>query len=308
MIPELATGIGVTALLTYLAETNGAQDTNTNMSQPNSFTAMSKARDYTQDNFLDKKQAYELLLNNPEQFNKDYYILNRDAYMDNAMHGFYEWAVNDPNYPYKPDIESLKTAGKLYRRLDYPDRNKHVHSINENDETLLPFGLIPIATQPEPTSPSRIRLNIDSHNPEQTYKDMLALSAYVNTIQQYGSEKQRKHLNTILNPSLFDLFNYPDLSIQNEIIDFFNQNKEALGKNDRKTYKKLLSEDDYARFIEDEPKRYKIPPVVSAEDNAKAGSVNSAVTQKTISKLPSKPENKPVTTHGKRLLNSRIQR
>ena len=302
MIPELAAGIGVTALLAYLAETNGAQDTNTNMTQPNSFTAMSKARDYAQDNFLDRTQAHELLLNNPEQFNKDYYILNRDAYMDNAMHGFYEWAVNDPNYPYKPDIESLKTTGKLYRRLDYPDMKVPNDSDRKNKS--VPSWATPFAPQPKS---SRIRLNIDSHNPEQTYKDMLALNAYVDTIQRYGSEKQRKHLNTILNPSLFDLFDYPDVSVQNEIIDFFNQNKEAIGKYDRDTYKKLLSEDDYARFIEDEPKRYKILPVVSTEDNAKADSVNSAGTQKTVSKLPSKPETKPVTTHGKRMFNSRIK-
>lgn len=301
-------GAGAAAVLAYLAATDSQHDDNTNMSQPNSFTAMSKARDYSQNNFLDKAEPHELLLNNPKQFNKDYYLLNRDAYMDNAMQGFYEWALKDPNYPYRPDIESFKNAGKFYRGVDYPDRNKHVHSVNRNDKTLLPFGLIPVATQPEPTSPPRIRLNIDSHNPKQTYKDMLALNAYINTIQQYGSEKQRKHVNTIINPSLFDFFGYPDLSVQNEIIDFFNQNKEALAKYDPEVYKRLLPEEDYSRFIEDESKRYKVLPTVPTEDSVKIDSVTNAGTQKTEGKPLSKPESKLVMTHGRSLLNSRINK
>lgn len=295
MIYELAAGAGVAALLAYLAATTESTDNNTNMTQPNSFTAMSKARDHSQNNFLDKTEPFQLLTNKPEQFNKTY-MLNRSAYMDNAMRGFYDHALEDPNYPYQPSLNALEDAGKFYRGVDYKDR----------PDPVLPYMHTIRTRQVNPSS--RVRLNIDSQNPEQTYKDMLALSAYINTIQKYGSEKQQKHVNAIVNPSLFDLFDSPNLSVQNEIIDFFNQNKEALGKYDPEVYKKLLSGDDYTRFTEDEPKRYKVPPVVPIEDNAKATSVNGAMTQKTIGKLPSKPENKPVTTHGKRMFNSRINR
>lgn len=297
MIPEIATGVGVAALLAYLAATTESTDDNTNMTQPNSFTAMSKARDHSQNNFLDKTEPFQLLTNKPEQFNKTY-MLNRSAYMDNAMRGFYDHALEDPNYPYQPSLNALESAGKFYRGVNYKDR----------PDPVLPYMHTIRTRQVNPSS--RIRLNIDSQNLEQTYKDMLALSAYIDTIQRYGSEKQQKHINAIVNPSLFDIFDYPSLSVQNEIIDFFNQNKEAIGNFDREVYKKLLSEKDYPRFIEDAPKRYKIPPVVLTEGDSsvKANSADSVVAQRVTGKVPSKPENKPATTHGKRMLNSRINK
>ena len=210
MIGQL-TGAGIVALLTYLAVTSGQRHNNsTNMTKPNSFTIMSRARDHSQNNFLDKTDPYKLATTKTNQFSRPY-LLDNDAYMDNAMRGFYDRALVDSSYPFKPDLEAFKNAGKFYRGVD-----------TSTTDLVMPYArpLHAVGTTPS----SRLRLNIDSQNPEQTYKDMLALSTYINTIRQYGSEKQQGHVNSIIDPSFFG--DYPSESIQNEIIDFFNQNKE----------------------------------------------------------------------------------